>query len=132
MNRIAILLYLGWFALPCHAESRKNRIHNDMSSLALAATQYKTEYGAFPSGKSIEIVFALAGNNPRKILFIDWPPRYLDANGRFLDQWGTLYLISFPDAETVEIRSAGPDKSFDTADDKHFRKGPHGIDHNVQ
>jgi hypothetical protein len=104
----------------------------EMSQLAVAAIQYKTEYGAFPSGKCLEVIRALTGTNPRKIIFIEWVSRHSDANGRFLDQWGSPFLISFPDAETVEIRSAGPDKSFSTSDDKYFRKGRHGIDHNAQ
>ena len=132
VNRLVFTICFIAMTTLANAESRKNRLHMEMSQLAMAATQYKTEYGVFPTGKSIEVIRALTGTNLRKIIFIDWAGRSSDANGRFLDQWNSPFLILFPDTETVEIRSAGPDKRFDTSDDIHFRKGREGIDHNAQ
>ncbi len=109
-------------ALPCSAESRKTRIQNDLSQLVVALVQYRTEYGAFPSGKSLAVIGALTGTNSKHIVFIEWSERSLDANGRFLDQWGSPYLITFPDTESVEVRSAGPDKTFNTPDDKYIAR----------
>ncbi len=99
--------------------------------LAAACALYKTEYGAFPSGKNAEVMRSLAGGNPRKHTFIEWKSRAVDANGVFLDSWGTAYLISFPNADTVEVRSAGADRKLNTSDDKYFRKGPGGSDGNI-
>jgi hypothetical protein len=127
-SQIASFLCLTCLALPCSAQYQKTRLQGEVSQLVTACTGYKTEYGKFPSGTNIEIMRALTGTNPRKFTFIELPARSKDADGCFLDQWGTPYRVVFPNAETLEIRSAGADKVFDTADDKYLRKGPDGID----
>jgi hypothetical protein len=132
MNRLLFSLFFMAITFPCYAESRKNRLHMEMSQLATAAIHYKSEYSTFPSGKSIDVTRALTGANPRRIAFIDWTGRSSDPNGRFLDQWSIPFLISFPDSETVTIRSAGPDRIFETSDDKFYTNGSHGVDHNAQ
>jgi hypothetical protein len=128
MNRLAFFLCLLAIVSPCEAQSNKTPAQTEMSQLATACTQYKTEYGAFPSGKSAEIILALTGTNPRKFTFIQPAAASGEADDRLRDEWGTPYRIQFPDAGTIEIRSAGPDTKFDTADDKQLRKDAQGVE----
>lgn len=87
--------------------------------IKIALLEYKTQFGAFPSGDSRAIVRALTGDNPKRMPFIGMPP-----DGELLDPWGTPYRIYSGDAPL--IRSAGPDKLFDTGSgrektDDYFR-----------
>jgi hypothetical protein len=84
---------------------------------------YKENYGEFPTGKGLDIIKRLRGNNPKRIDFLDWSGRATDANGRLLDEWGTPYLISSK-REYYVIRSAGPDRQFDTGDRLIERSSP--------
>jgi hypothetical protein len=115
----------------CNGETDARTAGDDLSQLLAACVHYKMEYGAFPSGKNLEVMRSLAGANPRKFTFIEWRPRPIDANGGFLDPWGIPYVISFPNADTVEVRSAGADKKLNTSDDKYLRKGAHGTEGNI-
>ena len=104
---------------------------NDLEKLVTGLISYRTTYGTFPEGKGPALFKALVGVNTRHEVFIQWNPAFIATDGSFLDQWGSPYSVSFPDADSVEIRSAGPDKIFNTADDKYIRKGPRGTERHL-
>ena len=126
-----LLVLLVFLVTPSRAASRKVRILHEMNALAIAASLYRGEYGQFPAGTTPEIARALTGENSRGIVFVDLAPRTRSKDGGYLDQWNTPYLITFPDSQTVNVRSAGPDRVFDTGDDRFLRKGVRGVSHNV-
>ena len=73
-----------------------------------------------PVGENAEIAAALAGDNPLRLALI---PRYhpaINARGEICDRWGTPFRFHQLSGRRMEIRSAGPDRKFATADDALF------------
>ncbi|MBK8477085.1 MAG: hypothetical protein IPL39_12535 [Opitutaceae bacterium] len=70
-----------------------------------------------PLGFNEEIVRALGGANPLRLVFL--PPDHpaIDARGRLCDRWGTPYFFHPLAATNIEVRTAGPDRRLFTADD---------------
>ena len=70
-----------------------------------------------PVGENAEITAALAGENPAKFRFL--APRHpaINARGELCDRWGTPFRFHQLSGTHMEIRSAGPDRKFATADD---------------
>lgn len=101
----ALLLYPGFLTY-----ERVYRIDLDIAAIQVALAQYKTEFGAFPSGDSRAICRMLSGNNPKGIRFIEL--RSVTSDGAFLDPWGTPYKIYYSGEEPL-VRSAGRNKQFD-------------------
>ncbi len=79
--------------------------------------QYKAKFGKCPIGDSHAVSLALTGNNPEHIVFIEFRPRQVGADGELLDLWGTPYRIYFSGDEFL-VRSAGPNKRFDQGSSK--------------
>jgi len=102
----AFLLYPGIAA----DDEGVSRIDHETAVIRVALNGYKTEFGAFPSGDSRAICRALAGNNPKRIQFIEL--KSVSPDGHFLDQWGTPYKIYYSGDRPL-VRSAGPNKQFD-------------------
>jgi hypothetical protein len=71
---------------------------------------YRDEYGAMPSGDNIAILASLRGNNLRKINFINLPEQMLDAQGHYLDPWGSPYRIDVSDPKNPKVWSLGKNK----------------------
>lgn len=97
---------------------------DDLVKLTNGLVAYHITYGRLPEGNSAAVCKALAGENKRREVFVEWNRAFIALDGSFLDQWGSPYSISFPDAESVEVRSAGPDKALNTADDQFNRRRP--------
>jgi Type II secretion system (T2SS), protein G len=95
----------------------RTRAHTTVVSLAAAVKQYKAEYGSLPTGTEAEIVRALLGDNPRKIVFFEPRPKDLNADGELLDPWGTPYYFDFSDPKIQKIYSVGKNKSDDAGAD---------------
>ncbi len=100
-------------------DERVPGIDTDLASIIVALREFKEEYGSYPSGSNRDIFHALLGQNPRRIFFLNLSPRKVRADGDFLDQWGTPYMIYFS-GNAILVRSAGPNKTFD--DNRQFRK----------
>lgn len=98
-------------------ERGRSRIGNDLVQLKVAVNQYRELTGEYPEGGNVEFAKALLGENPKKQVFIDWPKKQIGQAGELLDPWGTPYEMRVVD-DVFEIRSAGPDLLFGTADDK--------------
>ncbi len=70
-----------------------------------------------PIGNDTDLLRALTGRNPMKLVFL--PPTHpaVGADARLRDRWGTPYFIHPRGNAAFEIRSAGPDHRLFTDDD---------------
>lgn len=73
-----------------------------------------------PVGENHEITAALLGDNPAKFPFLAAGHRALNARRELCDRWGTPFRFHQISGTAMEIRSAGPDRKFGTADDAVF------------
>ncbi len=76
-----------------------------------------------PVGENFEITAALTGKN--RLSFALIPPNHpaIDARGELCDRWGTPFRFHQISGEHMELRSAGPDRKFGTADDALLSPG---------
>jgi hypothetical protein len=87
------------------------------SALKTACKSFLVEYKMFPSGDNATITAALRGANPRRVIFIELNSRDVNSVGEVVDPWGTPYRFTMENGQPPLIRSAGPDRAFDTKDD---------------
>ena len=87
------------------------------AELRIACRSYRAMYGSFPTGSVAEISQSLLGRNAREIVFIKVAPRFIDADGAVCDDWGTPFQLEFSGDTNVVVRSAGPDRQWNTKDD---------------
>ena len=73
-----------------------------------------------PVGENAEITAALTGDNAVRFAFIPPGHRAIGARGELVDRWGTPFRFHQLSGTQMEIRSAGPDKKFGTADDAEY------------
>ncbi len=94
-------------------------IHADLRVLDEIFNAFRTNFpqSGNPIGNNAEITAVLTGQNPRHIAFI--PPDHpaINAQGELCDRWGHPFFFHQLSGRQMEIRSAGPDKKFWTADD---------------
>ena len=118
---LGIMALLGLFAL---LQSGRiidvvSQIDVETAALHAAIRQYEAEFGAKPTGDCRAVFRALRGENPRHIVFIQFADRSISSEGDLLDPWGTPYKLYYS-GKDVLVRSAGPNKQFDTSRDKQF------------
>ena len=89
----------------------------EIRSFVTVMESYKDEFGTYPTGDNSTIFGALRGTNPKKMMFLDVPPRSISADGAFVDPWETPYEIKVISTNRLSIRSAGKNKHFGDADD---------------
>src|SRR5687768_6133869 len=70
-----------------------------------------------PVGENAEITAALMGENRLEFALIPRGHRAINENGELMDRWGTPFRLHQLSGSQMEIRSAGPDRKFATADD---------------
>jgi prepilin-type N-terminal cleavage/methylation domain-containing protein len=102
MAIIAILAGLGFGAVQGALNSgKKAQARNDVNQMASAVKSYALEYGRLP--ESGNVVSALAGENPKKIVFFEAknaagnPPKNGLSGGQMLDPWGQAYTFELDD-----------------------------------
>lgn len=95
---------------------RKVQMLTESVRLRTAISNYSSTFGNFTAKKNPEIVAALTGGNPRKIVFLELDKTRLDASGEYLDYWHTPYQIEIT-ASNLAVRSAGPNRVFGDRDD---------------
>ena len=73
-----------------------------------------------PVGENAEITAALSGKNSLRLAII--PPNHpaIDSRGQLCDRWSTPYFFHQLSGSQMEIRSAGADRKFGSADDILF------------
>lgn len=73
-----------------------------------------------PVGENQEITAALTGANGLHFAFVAPTHPAINARGELCDRWGTPFRFHQLSGTQMEIRSAGPDGRFGTADDVQF------------
>ena len=99
---IGVLAGLGFGAVQGALNSAKRaQARNDVNQVASAVKAYTLEYGRLPDEG--EVVSALTGNNPKKIVFLEprmaagTPPRNGLSGTELLDPWGNAYRFYLDD-----------------------------------
>jgi Type II secretion system (T2SS), protein G len=84
--------------------------------LAKGFEAYKGEYGAYPEGDYEALTRALVGENPKKIVFVTYPPEDFNPQGVLIDPWGMRYHIVLKTKNgRPRVWSSGPNR-IDEAD----------------
>lgn len=78
---------------------------------------YRTLYHENPVGTNAEIMQALMGGNSKQAQLGPPEGQALSPSGELVDRWGTPYFFHQLSSVSMEIRSAGPDKTLWTSDD---------------
>jgi hypothetical protein len=89
----------------------------EMDQLILMIRDFRTIEGTNPVGTNAEIMKAVMGGNSKEAKLGPPEGQSLNGRGELVDRWGTAYFFHQMSATHMEIHSAGPDKTFGTADD---------------
>ena len=89
----------------------------DLDKVGLMLRDFRTRMGVNPVGTNAEIMKAMMGDNPKRARLGPPEGQNLNGNGELVDRWGTPYFFHQMSATSMEIHSAGPDKTFATPDD---------------
>jgi hypothetical protein len=95
------------------------RARMDEEQLFMGIQNYRQIVGSYPTGEFSNIISVLAGNNPQKIVFLNFRQSPEHPN-EMADPWNTPYKIDFSQQTNFVIRSAGKNKIFGDADDIIF------------
>ena len=97
-------------------KSRYVQARIEMANLIAALSQYQAIYG-YPTGGGSDTAKCLLGDNPRKIVFVNWRKSQISSAGEFLDPWRTPYQINLEPSTNIIVRSAGKNTRFGDSDD---------------
>lgn len=90
----------------------------DLQILSSVIGEYRAVFRQNPvAGENREVVEALTGSNPYKLVFLDPAHPALNAQRELTDRWNTPVRFHPVSGTHMEISSAGPDRQFGTADD---------------
>lgn len=97
-------------------------IRQDLEILNAVFVAWQTNFphDGNPVGENDEITAALAGDNRLHFAFIAPTHPAINAQGQLCDRWGTPFRFHQVSGTDMELRSAGPDRRFGTADDVQF------------
>ncbi len=101
-------------------------IRHDLEILNAVFVAWQTNFprDGNPVGENDEITAALAGDNRLHFAFVSPKHPAINARGELCDRWGTPFRFHQLSGTQMEIRSAGPDRKFGTADDVEFAPWP--------
>ena len=110
-------------AVPLNAPG--GTVARDLDALAQILDAWRTNFPhqGNPVGENSEIAAALAGDNPQHLVLIPRNHRAFNERGELCDRWGTPYRFHQLSGEHMDLRSAGPDRKFGTADDALWSSG---------
>jgi hypothetical protein len=117
-----VILILVAMMLPVRTGSRPGKnvlCRMRLTDLRTALTTYHDKYLIYPDGGNSNIIGALAGDNPQKIVFLYFT-RYASHPNEMVDPWETPYQIDFLQPTNFIISSAGKNKIFGDKDDIIF------------
>ena len=95
----------------------ERNVADDLATVSLLLSQYRRHRDGNPVGSNEEIAAALLGHNPQGVAYLPAKGSFLDAQARLIDRWGTPYFFHALSHDRMDIRSAGPDHEFWSADD---------------
>lgn len=78
---------------------------------------FRTRIGGNPVGTNAEIMQSVMGGNPVQANLGPPEGQTLNDQGELLDRWGTPYFFHQLSKDSMEVRSAGPDRILWTPDD---------------
>jgi hypothetical protein len=102
--------------------AHRHKLESDINQVQTAVLNYYTEYSVYPvapdNATLVKMLTGLnAGGNARQVAFLNLKPSDFNDQGELLDPRGTPIQFSVTADGTLHARSAGPDKTFGTADD---------------
>lgn len=90
----------------------------DLDVLDSIFALYRWAYRENPEGgENRELVAALTGQNPHRLVFIAPDHPSLNPAGELLDRWGTPYFFHKISDQVIDVSSAGPDRRLWSQDD---------------
>ncbi len=90
----------------------------DIQILTSAVASYRQIFRENPiAGENREVVEALTGSNPYRLMFIDPTHPAISSDNQLVDRWNVPYEFHPVSGDHMEIRSAGVDQQFGTGDD---------------
>jgi hypothetical protein len=111
-----VLLPVAVTAAQLNAPDRSTA--DDIATLGILLGEFRRNLGGNPVGDNDEITAALLGRNQKRIACLpSTGGSFLDGSGRLIDRWGSPYFFHALSVSDMEIRSAGPDREFQTTDD---------------
>ena len=115
-------------SLAADLNSPRSDITRDLNLINDLFTNWRINFPRLghPFGENSEITAALLGENSLRLPHLPRDHPAINAAGELTDRWGTPFLFHALASDRMEIRSAGPDKKFGTADDT--RLTPPGLD----
>ncbi len=101
-------------------------IARDLATLALVFDSWRSNFPreGNPVGENADITAALAGDNPLGFVLIPRNHPAINSAGELCDRWGTPFRFHQVSGQVMEIRSAGPDRTFATGDDAEWTPLP--------
>lgn len=101
-------------------------IARDLDTVSQLLDAWRTNFPRLgnPVGENSDITAALAGDNALGLMLIPRTHPAINARGELCDRWGTPFRFHQLSGERMEIRSAGPDGKFATADDAVWNPAP--------
>jgi hypothetical protein len=106
---LAFIIVLSSTNSPSFSNDRKSITKNDVMQLSVALLAYQSEYGNYPDGTFNSILDQLAGNNPKRIVFIELDKSRFNSNGFYLDPWKQPYRIDLQSSKRPYVWSIGKD-----------------------
>lgn len=89
----------------------------DLEGVRAMLLNFRTRMGENPVGSNAEIMRAVMGGNSAGANLGPPSGQNLNEDGELMDRWGTPYFFHQLAKNSMEIRSAGPDRQMWTADD---------------
>lgn len=104
----------------------ESTIARDLETLALVLDSWRSNFPreGNPVGENADITAALAGNNALGFVLVPRNHPAINAAGELCDRWGTPFRFHQVSGQVMEIRSAGPDRTFATGDDAEWTPLP--------
>jgi hypothetical protein len=119
---LALLVGGGWLGRAFNTVKVKattHRLTQDVECLFDGLQKYKEHVGAYPTGSNAEVVKALQGQNPKKVIIGLGRKLELNGKGEFVDPWGNALRFYFSD-NSVLVRSAGKNGRFEDSTSMDF------------
>ena len=96
--------------------ARETAAQQQVDQVTFLLRDYRLALSQNPIGTNAEITAALLGNNLKQMR-LEIPEGSTVKNNELCDPWGTAYFFHQINQSTMEIRSAGPDRTMWTSDD---------------
>ena len=119
---VALLIGGGWIVrvvTTVKAKASTHRLTQDVECLFDGLQKYKEHVGAYPTGSNADVVKALQGQNPKRVIIGLGRKLELNGKGEFVDPWGNALRFYFSE-NSVLVRSAGANRRFEESTSMEF------------